>query len=167
MKWLLRLVAGRFVQHGDLRVTLPDGRVFTFGDGRGKPAAVRFTTRAALRDVLLDPELKIGEAYMAGTLVVDEGTITDVLHILCQNDADTTRSHRLLYLVRYWRRRWQQTNIRPKAQRNVAHHYDLDERLYSLFLDADRQYSCGYFEPPSSRSTTRNWRRSGTSLPSS
>src|SRR5581483_3988160 len=31
---------------------------------------------------------------------------------------------------------------------NVAHHYDLDGRLYSLFLDADRQYSCAYFEKP-------------------
>ena len=55
---------------------------------------------------------------------------------------------RPLYLLRYLKRRWQQRNPKPKAQRNVAHHYDLDERLYSLFLDADRQYSCGYFEAP-------------------
>jgi cyclopropane-fatty-acyl-phospholipid synthase len=148
MDWLLQAVAGRFIHRGSLRVTVPEGRVFTFGDGTGPPVAVRFTSRAALREVLLDPELKFGEAYMDGTLVVDEGTIADVLHVLCQNDAEATRSGRPLYLARYFKRRWQQRNPKPKARRNVAHHYDLDERLYSLFLDADRQYSCGYFETP-------------------
>ncbi len=50
--------------------------------------------------------------------------------------------------MRYLRRRLSQFNPRPRARRNVAHHYDLDGRLYSLFLDADRQYSCAYFEKP-------------------
>jgi cyclopropane-fatty-acyl-phospholipid synthase len=147
MDWLLRAVAG-FVLRGNFRVTVPDGRVFTFGDGTGKPVAIRFTTPATEFEVLFDPELKFGEAYMDGTLVVEEGTIADVLHVLCQNDAEATRWGRPLYLFRYLMRRWQQSNVRPKSQRNVAHHYDLDERLYSLFLDADRQYSCGYFETP-------------------
>jgi cyclopropane-fatty-acyl-phospholipid synthase len=148
MDWLLRSVAGRFIHRGNFRLTVPDGRVFTFGDGTGKPVAIRFTTRAALREVLLDPEMKFGEAYMDGTLVVEEGSITDVLHVVCQNDAEAQRWGRPLYLVRYLKRRWQQSNAKPEAQRNVAHHYDLDDRLYSLFLDADRQYSCGYFEDP-------------------
>jgi cyclopropane-fatty-acyl-phospholipid synthase len=52
------------------------------------------------------------------------------------------------YLIRYLARRIAQFNPRKRARRNVAHHYDLDGRLYSLFLDADRQYSCGYFEKP-------------------
>jgi cyclopropane-fatty-acyl-phospholipid synthase len=148
MDWLLQAVAGRFVHRGNFRVTLPDGRVFIFGDGTGMPVAVRFTSRAALREVLLDPELKFGEAYMDGTMVVDEGSIADVLHVVCQNDAGAKRWGRPLYLARYLKRRWQQRNPKPKAQRNAAHHYDLDDRLYSLFLDADRQYSCGYFESP-------------------
>ena len=146
MHWLLHDVAGRYVRRGNFRVTIPDGEVFTFGDGTGKPVAIRFTTRSTLREVLFDPELKFGEAYMDGTLVVEEGTIADVLHVLCQNDAEAKGWGRPLYLLRYLKRRWQQRNPKPKAQRNVAHHYDLDERLYSLFLDADRQYSCGYFE---------------------
>jgi cyclopropane-fatty-acyl-phospholipid synthase len=146
MDWLLQAVAGRFIHRGNFRLTVPDGRVFTFGDGTGKPVAVRFTTRAALREVLLDPEMKFGEAYMDGTMLVEEGSIADVLHVVCQNDAEAQRWGRPLYLVRYLKRRWQQSNAKPKAQRNVAHHYDLDDRLYSLFLDADRQYSCGYFE---------------------
>ena len=52
------------------------------------------------------------------------------------------------WLIRYLGRRIQQLNLPSRAQRNVAHHYDLDSRLYSLFLDADRQYSCAYFETP-------------------
>jgi cyclopropane-fatty-acyl-phospholipid synthase len=148
MEWLLHAVAGRFIRRGSLRITTAKGEAFTFGDGTGQPVAIRFTTRAAMREVMFDPELKFGEAYMDGTLVVDEGSIADVLHVICQNDAEATRWGRPLYLLRYWMRRWQQTNVRPKSQRNVAHHYDLDERLYSLFLDADRQYSCGYFETP-------------------
>ena len=52
------------------------------------------------------------------------------------------------HLLRYLYRRLTQLNWRRRARRNVAHHYDLDDRLYSLFLDADRQYSCAYFETP-------------------
>jgi cyclopropane-fatty-acyl-phospholipid synthase len=148
MDWLLRIAVKPFLRRGNFRLITAEGRVFTFGDGSGKPVAVRFTTGAALREVVLDPELKFGEAYMDGTLVVEEGSVADVLHVICQNDSEATRWGRPLYLLRYLKRRWQQFNVRPKAQRNVAHHYDLDERLYSLFLDADRQYSCGYFESP-------------------
>jgi len=53
-----------------------------------------------------------------------------------------------LHAARYLKRRFQQFNPPRRARRNVAHHYDLDGRLYSLFLDADRQYSCGYFDSP-------------------
>src|SRR6202012_1329342 len=41
-----------------------------------------------------------------------------------------------------------QFNLRRRSKNNVAHHYDLDGRLYSLFLDSDKQYSCAYFEQP-------------------
>src|SRR4051812_40913827 len=101
MDRLLRVVAGRFVRRGTLRVITHGGRVFTFGDGTGQPVTIRFVTRAAQREVLLDPELKFGEAYMDGTLVVEEGSIADVLHVLCQNDAEAKRWGRPLYLLRY------------------------------------------------------------------
>jgi cyclopropane-fatty-acyl-phospholipid synthase len=101
-----------------------------------------------VRQIVFDPELKFGEAYMDGTLIVEEGTIADLLTVICQNDASATRWGRPLWLLRYFKRRWQQLNLRGRARHNVAHHYDLDGQLYSLFLDADRQYSCGYFETP-------------------
>ena len=150
MDWLLQVLLRSFLRRGNFQVITAAGRIFSFGDGTGKPVAVRFTSRAAQWGFLWDPELKLGEAYMDGTLVVEEGTIADVLTVIGRNDtgAGTTRWGRPLYWLRYLKRRWQQLNLRGSAQRNVAHHYDLDGRLYSLFLDADRQYSCGYFETP-------------------
>ncbi|MEX0842286.1 MAG: cyclopropane-fatty-acyl-phospholipid synthase family protein [Xanthobacteraceae bacterium] len=148
MEWLLQFVLKRFIRLGRLRVITASGRIFDFGDGTGRPATVRFTCRAAQRGVFFDPELKFGEAFMDGTVVVEEGTIADVLGIVGQNDAIAPRWGRPLWLLRYLNRRWQQFNGRHRARRNVAHHYDLDGRLYSLFLDADRQYSCAYFENP-------------------
>jgi cyclopropane-fatty-acyl-phospholipid synthase len=148
MDRLLELVLASIVRTGSLRVTTARGRSFTLGDGTGKPAAVRFNASWALLGVLLDPELRLGEAYMDGTLVVEDGTLADFLAIaMSQNGA--ARSPPMagpLFLVRFVRRRLQQLNRRGRARKNVAHHYDLDGRLYSLFLDADRQYSCGYFE---------------------
>jgi cyclopropane-fatty-acyl-phospholipid synthase len=150
MDRLLELLLKRFVRRGTLRLTTARGSVFTVGDGTGPPVAVRFTSNAAVRGVLLDPELKLGEAYMDGTLVVEEGTIADFLAIALSQTADGMPPNwaRPQWMLRYLRRRLSQFNPPTRAQRNVAHHYDLDGRLYSLFLDADRQYSCAYFETP-------------------
>ena len=148
MDRLLQLVLASIVRTGSLRVTTARGRRFTLGDGTGKPAAVRLKTAWALLSVLSDPELRLGEAYMDGTLVVEDGTLADFLAIaMSQNGAARLPPMAgPLFLARFVRRRLQQLNRRGRARKNVAHHYDLDGRLYSLFLDADRQYSCGYFE---------------------
>ncbi|MGE3150237.1 MAG: class I SAM-dependent methyltransferase [Pseudorhodoplanes sp.] len=148
MDRLLELAFRPFFRRGNLRVTTAQGFTFTFGDGSGPPVAVRFTTRAAQRQVLLDPELHLGEAYMDGTFVVDEGSIADFLGlVLGQNRTGLPPVlARPQWMLRYLYRRLGQFNRPSRAQRNVAHHYDLDGRLYSLFLDADQQYSCAYFE---------------------
>jgi cyclopropane-fatty-acyl-phospholipid synthase len=147
MDRLLRLALSMLVQRGDLRVTTARGAVFRVGDGSGPPFAIRFVTAAAERGVLLDPELKFGEAYMDGGVVVEQGSIADILALALSQDPTTAAPWaRLQVLARYLWRRLQQFNRRDRARRNVAHHYDLDGRLYSLFLDADRQYSCAYFE---------------------
>ena len=148
MDRLLQFVLASIVRTGSLRVTTARGRSFTLGDGTGNPAAVRMKTTWALLSVLLDPELRLGEAYMDGTLAIEDGTLADFLAIaMSQNGAARLPPMAgPLFLARFVRRRLQQLNRRGRARKNVAHHYDLDGRLYSLFLDADRQYSCGYFE---------------------
>jgi cyclopropane-fatty-acyl-phospholipid synthase len=150
MDRLLEVLLRQFVRRGTLRLTTARGSTFTVGDGVGRSAAVRFTDRAAERGVLIDPELRLGEAYMDGTLRIEHGSIADLLAIVLGQTTDGMPPGWALpqWTLRYLYRRWQQLNVPTRARRNVAHHYDLDGRLYSLFLDADRQYSCAYFENP-------------------
>jgi cyclopropane-fatty-acyl-phospholipid synthase len=149
MARLLKYLLQHYVRRGTLEITTASGSVFTVGEG-DPSVALRFTTRAAERGVLLDPELKFGEAYMDGTLQIAEGSIADLLAIVLGQTPDgrPPRWARLQWILRFLNRRLRQLNLRSRARRNVAHHYDLDGRLYSLFLDADRQYSCAYFETP-------------------
>ena len=88
MDRLLRVALDRLIRAGNLRVTSAGGATFTFGDGTGQPVAIRFTTRAAERGILFDPELKFGEAYMDGGIVVERGSIADVLAIVLGQHRD-------------------------------------------------------------------------------
>ena len=144
---LLSMFLKRFVRKGLLTVTTASGNRYTFGDGSGPPVAVRFTDAAAQRSVLLDPELRLGEAFMDGTFVIEQGSIAELLTILMgQKKVAAPKWATPTRFVRYLFRRIQQFNLRSRSRRNVAHHYDLDATLYRLFLDPDQQYSCAYFE---------------------
>jgi cyclopropane-fatty-acyl-phospholipid synthase len=147
MDRLLLIFLSRFIRQGSLDVTTAAGNVYTFGDGSGAPVSVRLTNATAQRAVLLDPELRLGEAYMDGSLVVERGSIADLLEILFRQERIAAPTWALPpRAIRHSFRRVQQFNPRSRSRRNVAHHYDLDGRLYQLFLDADQQYSCAYFE---------------------
>jgi cyclopropane-fatty-acyl-phospholipid synthase len=150
MDRVLEVVLRTFIRRGTLRLTTAGGTILEFGDGTGEPIEVRFTTHAAQWGVLLDPELAVGETYMNGTLVMERGSIAEFLHLALSQDhsGKPPRWARVQWLLRYLWRRLAQFNLPSRARKNVAHHYDLDRRLYSLFLDADRQYSCAYFETP-------------------
>jgi cyclopropane-fatty-acyl-phospholipid synthase len=150
MDWLLRVLIARLIRRGNLRLTTARGAVLTFGDGSGPQVAARFANLRAELGVLLEPELKLGEAYMDGSFVIEQGSITDLLEMAMEAAYGHAlrRTHPLDWPRLVWRR-LKQLNLRGRAQRNVAHHYDLDERLYALFLDSDQQYSCAYFDTPS------------------
>ena len=148
MDRLLRYFLDHFIRRGAMTFTTASGATFTCGDGTGEPVAVRFLTADAERRILLNPELGLGEAYMDGTFVVEHGSIADALAILMDQPEILPRWAKLQWWLRYLVRHAQQFNPRPRARNNVARHYDLDGRLYSLFLDADKQYSCAYFESP-------------------
>jgi len=148
MDRLLRYFLGQFIRRGTMNFTAASGTKFTCGDGTGRPVEARFMTERTQRRILLNPELALGEAYMDGTFVVENGSIADALAILLDQPEMVPRWAKLQWWLRYFSRHARQFNWRGRAKNNVAHHYDLDGRLYSLFLDADRQYSCGYFETP-------------------
>ncbi len=138
------------IKKGSLQLTTARGNTKVFGDGNGPSVAARFVCQAAQRRVLADPELRLGEAYADGQLSIENGSIADLLNLLLsQGEALQHRfTSRLLAGTRLALRRINQHNLRKRSRRNVAHHYDLDGRLYDLFLDRDRQYSCAYFEDP-------------------
>jgi cyclopropane-fatty-acyl-phospholipid synthase len=149
MDRLLQFLLKTFIRRGTFQLKTSRGTQIVFGDGTGKPVAVRFVTRNAEWGILLDPELRLGEAYMDGRFVVEQGSIADVLAVVLGQDRTGIPKWAIpQWYLRYFYRRLQQFNPRRRSKRNVAHHYDLDRRLYSLFLDADRQYSCAYFEHP-------------------
>jgi cyclopropane-fatty-acyl-phospholipid synthase len=79
---------------------------------------------------------------------VERGSIADVLAVVLDQPEFLPRWAKLQWWLRYLVRHAQQFNPPGRSKNNVERHYDLDGRLYSLFLDADKQYSCAYFERP-------------------
>lgn len=149
MDRLLRFLLTKGIRRGSITVATASGMVFHCGDGTGPPIRLRIRTPAAVRHLISDPELAFGELYTDGDLVIEQGSIAELLSVVLeQPDIATPRWAKAQALARRSIRRLSQYNPRPRARRNVAHHYDLDGRLYALFLDADRQYSCAYFENP-------------------
>jgi len=140
-----RILAGA-IHQGSFRVIWPDGAQSRYGNGIGPQAGVHITNAAYLRRLVQNPGLALGEAYMNEGVVPLECSMHDVLVLLMEN----IKGRRVPVLeLNAWLGRLLrpvlQANGAARSKHNVAHHYDLNGRLYSLFLDRDRQYSCAYF----------------------
>ena len=144
--FLLQRLFAKVIHYGRLTVIGPNGR--SYRAGASMPSVtIRITDPAIIPRILLHCDLAIGEAYMDGTLIMEEGDIYDFL-ALCLSNLGRSNGHWLRsarHFVRRLCRRITQHNPVGIARRNVAHHYDLSDTLYKLFLDADRQYSCAYY----------------------
>lgn len=140
----------RLVRVGELTVIDAGGNRHLFNGAPGPRATIRLHDRATERRLLLAPDPEFGEAYMDGRLTLEEGSLYDLVDLCMTNGHDTPASPlgHLGELLGRITRRFHQYNPIGRARANVAHHYDLDGRLYELFLDHDRQYSCAYFETP-------------------
>ncbi|MGO9133753.1 MAG: class I SAM-dependent methyltransferase [Methylovirgula sp.] len=147
MDKVLRSFLSTLIVSGSLDVVTATGQRFTVGDGTAAPAEVHFKDLWAELAFIRNPGLRFGELYMDGRVAVTRGTIYDVLALAARNierfkEFPWLRAvERLRYVLRGLIH-----NRQDQARRNTAHHYDLDGRLYQLFLDQDRQYSCAYFE---------------------
>ncbi|HUA52659.1 MAG TPA: cyclopropane-fatty-acyl-phospholipid synthase family protein [Candidatus Sulfotelmatobacter sp.] len=145
---LLASVLRQLVRAGTLEVVDAAGRHYTAGSAPGPSVSIRLHDDNLRRRLLWNPRLAVGEAYMDGSLTIERGTLYDFLDLLAVNQeiGEPPLIMRLFDGFNYLVRRLLQTNDPTRARANVAHHYDLSERLYELFLDSDRQYSCAYFE---------------------
>lgn len=147
--FLLRSLLRRVIRKGTLTLVTPDGCACDVGHGEPS-VTIRITDQGTVRRLFLNPDLALGEAYMDGTLVVEDGGIHDLLD-LCLANLGWDTGHwvqRARALGRRLGRRLAQRNPGSVSRANVAHHYDLSDLLYELFLDDDRQYSCAYYMSP-------------------
>ena len=147
---LLNAMLGRFVRSGTLRVIDARGRMHVHRGAPGPEVTIRITDPGLHRKLFLNPELHAGEAYMDGTLVIEEGGIRDLLLLFALNRENMRTQPLQRSIRRAYKaiRSFQQRNPVGKARANVAHHYDLSNDLYRMFLDDDLNYSCAYFLKP-------------------
>jgi cyclopropane-fatty-acyl-phospholipid synthase len=149
--WLLDKFFHRVVRDGELIVIDAAGSTHHYGrprDGHA-PVQVRLADSATARAIAMNPALGAGEAYMDGRLVLEQGDILALLDLIIFN-LRWQRDNPVRFAL--WRQArmaawWDGINFERRSKRNVAHHYDLDDRLYDLFLDPHRQYSCAYWAP--------------------
>ena len=145
---LLAHMLRRFIRRGTLRVIDTGGKLHEFVGTKEAVATVRITNKALYRKVFLQPDLATGEAYVNGDMVLEDSSLADFMQIVSLNQDSLEASyffHAILGRLSKIGRFLQQYNPVPRAQRNVAHHYDISNALYRRFLDEDLQYSCAYF----------------------
>lgn len=146
---LLTKMMRRVIQRGHITLIDAKGRRHEIqGRTEGMHVTVRLHDASRHWTLLFNPQLTLGEAYMDGTLTVEDGDIADLLAIIMQN-IENLGQHWAFTISRRWRyvtRRFAQANSILRSRSNVAHHYDLSDELFAKFLDADRFYSCAYFE---------------------
>lgn len=133
------------IRNGALTITAPDGSRHQFGSG-SPSIAVRLADWAVVWRLATNPDLAIGEAFMDGTLVVENASICDFLELCLANLG--VRERHWYRRFRALARRFTRRNSVSVARANATHHYDLSDTLYEFFLDADRQYSCAYYLSP-------------------
>ncbi|HEX8840991.1 MAG TPA: cyclopropane-fatty-acyl-phospholipid synthase family protein [Sphingomicrobium sp.] len=140
----------KLLTKGSITLKTPGKPPRTYGPGGGKHLTVRFTDRKVGFDIAKNPRLGIGETFMDGRLVIEDGTILDLLEMVVGANRweDQGEGRKAMMRGRKKLLRFLKRNNPIRARRNVAHHYDLKDELYELFLDEDKQYSCAYFTDP-------------------
>jgi cyclopropane-fatty-acyl-phospholipid synthase len=145
------MLLSRLLEHiisvGTLRLFDAGGALHIFKGSPGPNVAIRLHDPALHWKLVARPRLIFGEAYMDGTLTIEDGSLYDLIDLFTTNLEAMPEGilTRVLNGSASPLRRVHQYNPLARAKQNVAHHYDLSDRLYELFLDKDRQYSCAYF----------------------
>ncbi|MGO4439829.1 class I SAM-dependent methyltransferase [Rhizobium sp. RAF56] len=140
-----------FIRKGRLTVIDAAGKRHVFSGAPGPEVTMRLTDPKLYRSLVFSAELAAGEAYMDGTMRFEEGsTLRDFLTLFSVNRLSLGNYpiQKLLRAVKMRFRKRQQSNRKGQAQQNVAHHYDLGNDFYRLFLDENMLYSCAYFRHP-------------------
>ncbi len=145
----------RSFKHGSLLIHMHGGKVLQLGDGAGPPVEVTIHDPSLTVKILRNPDMAVGEAYMNGGMTIKDDDLYGFLGLAVRNMGrngerfnNPTSLQKFIQSARKAMRTVSQHNPIGRAQENVAHHYDLSDELYELFLDEDKQYSCGYYKTP-------------------
>ena len=149
---ILHPFLSRVIRQGQLTILSPDGSSEIFGTpAPGFPdVTVRFASRRGMRRIILDPRLGAAEAFMDGEMAIEQGDIMELIELLRANtpwDRGSKLKDRgpVGEAADWLKTRIDSINRRSRSRSNVAHHYDIGNDLYRLFLDEDMQYSCAYW----------------------
>jgi cyclopropane-fatty-acyl-phospholipid synthase len=135
---------------GTLEIIDSNDKIYKFGNSNPH-VCIRLKNKSIERKLFFNPNLHIGEAYMNEELVVEKGTIEEFLNLITNCYDDFISNNKFYKFYEYLSSFFmplQQINQLVNSKNNVAHHYDINEDLYKLFLDKDMQYSCAYFHNP-------------------
>ena len=147
---LIDNLLGKLIREGQLTVVMPGGKSHTFGPGGGKALTARIADRKTAFAIARNPRLGLGEAYMDGRVTVEDGDILDLMQLIVGANRWEEKGGARKALNK-GKKKWRNLFRRNEAKtsrKNVAHHYDVGNELYRLFLDSDLQYSCAYFTDP-------------------
>jgi len=149
---ILHPFLSRVIRQGQLTVISPGGAREIFGTpAPGFPdVTVRFASRKGMRRIILDPRLGAAEAFMDGEMRIEQGDIMELIQLLRANTpwdrGGKLKERGPVGEAADWiKTRINSINRRSRSRSNVAHHYDIGNDLYRLFLDSDMQYSCAYW----------------------
>jgi cyclopropane-fatty-acyl-phospholipid synthase len=158
---LIGKMIDKLLDSGSITLIEPGKPAKTYGPGGGKSLTVRMTDRKVVFDILKNPRLGVGEAYMDGRLVIENGSALDFLELIMSSNPweEGKQARGILNRGKARLARYFTTNNTKRAKRNVAHHYDLGDELYETFLDSDRQYSCAYFTDIHNDLETAQWEK--------
>ncbi len=145
---LVKFLEKLFKEDGIILIDANSKKYIIGKSKKEKPITLKLLDKKLHYKLLLFPDLYFGEAYTDGSLVIENGTITDFLDLALKNIGrnDTNAIGRIINSIRGTYRFFTNFNLATKSKKNVAHHYDISEKLYDLFLDEKRQYSCAYFK---------------------
>ena len=135
---------------GTLEIIDSNEKIYKFGSSNPQ-VRIRLKNKSIERKLFFNPNLHIGEAYMNEELIIEKGTIEEFLNLITNCYDDFISNNKFYKFYEYLSSIFmplQQINQLVNSKNNVAHHYDINEDLYKLFLDKDMQYSCAYFHNP-------------------
>ena len=145
---LVRFLNNLFKKGGFVLVDANSKKYIIGNPDNTKPLTLKLLDKNLNLKLLINPDLYFGEAYTDGSLVIENGTITDFLELAFKNIGrnEINLSGYFLKKIKGTIRYLTKFNSANRSKKNVAHHYDISDDLYNLFLDPKRQYSCGYFK---------------------